>query len=117
MRHNVKKTGLRKTKSHAKALRRNLLNSLLKHGYLTTTDKKARILQPLAEKVIHIAKTKTEVEAIRQLHNYIPETEVSKKLVKEIAPKYNDRNSGYTRLTKIGYRDGDGALITKVELT
>jgi large subunit ribosomal protein L17 len=117
MRHNVKKSGLRKTKSKHKALRRNLLNSLFKHGYLTTTDKKAKILQPLAEKVIHIAKTKEPREAIRQLQDYFPETEVSKKLLNEIAPKYTDKNSGYTRLTKIGYRDGDGALVTKVELT
>ena len=117
MRHNVKKTGLRVTKSKHKALRRNLLNSLFKHGYLTTTDKRAKILQPLAEKVIHLAKTKEPREAIRQLQNYIPEKQVSKKLLLEIVPKYADKNSGYTRLTKIGYRDGDGALITKVELT
>lgn len=117
MRHNVKRTGLRKTKSKHKALRRNLLNSLFKHGYLTTTEKKAKILQPLAEKVITIAKSKSPREAIRQLQLYFPEKEVSKKLLLEIAPKYTEKNSGYTRLTRLGFREGDGATIAKVELT
>lgn len=116
MRHNVKKTGLRKTKSKAKALRRNLLTSLFKHDKIQTTEGRAKTIAPLAEKLITYVKTHEDMQAIRHINDYITEKEVAKKVMKEIKEKYAKQDSGFTRIVKLGYRAGDGATKVQIEL-
>jgi len=116
MRHNVKKTGLRKTKSKAKALRRTLLTSLFEHDGIVTTEGRANIIAPLAEKLITYIKTHDEMTAIRFINDYILNEDVSKKMMAELKTKYADKQSGFTRITKLGFRLGDGATKVKIEL-
>jgi len=116
MRHNVKKTGLRKTKSKAKALRRTLLTSLFKYDSIETTEGRAKITAPLAEKLITFIKTHDEMTAVRHLEDYILEKEVAKKMIATIKERYADQDSGFTRITTLGFRAGDGATKVKIEL-
>jgi len=116
MRHNVKKTGLRKTKSKAKALRRTLLTSLFKHDSIETTEGRAKIVAPLAEKLITFIKTHDEMTSIRHLEDYILEKDVAKKMMATLNDKYAEKDSGFTRITTLGFRAGDGATKVKIEL-
>ena len=116
MRHNVKKTGLRKTKSKAKALRRTLLTSLFKYDSIQTTEGRARIIAPLAEKLISYIKTHDTMTAIRHIDDYILEKEVAKKMIATLRDKYAEKDSGFTRITTLGFRPGDGAIKVQIEL-
>ncbi|MBT6143066.1 50S ribosomal protein L17 [bacterium] len=116
MRHRVNKTGLRKTKCKYKSLRKNLLTSFFKHEAIKTTQKRAAILSPLAQKVITIALTKEPREAIRQINNYVTEKEVAKKIMSEIKEKYQGRKSGFVSTYKLGFRSGDGASEVLIKL-
>lgn len=116
MRHNVKKSGLRKTKGWYKALRKNLLTSLFKHDKIKTTLSRAKTIQPLAEKILTAVKRKEEREAIRYLKVYITEEAVSKKIVKDAKEKFADKTSGFVSIVRIGVRDGDAAPLVQIEL-
>ena len=116
MRHNVKHSGLRKTRSKYKALRRNLITALFKHDAIKTTQKRAAIHAPLAQKVITIALTKEPREAIRQINNFVTEKEVAKKIMGEIKEKYKGRKSGFVSTYKLGFRSGDGASEVLIKL-
>jgi len=116
MRHNVKKRGLRKSKAKPKALRKSLLTALFKHEKIQTTLGRARTIAPLAEKLVTYIKTHEAKDAIRHINNYINEKDVSKKMLAELKDKYKDRDSGYTRVTRIGHRPGDGAVKVQIEL-
>lgn len=116
MRHNVKKTGLRKTKSKAKALRRSLLTALFKHDKIQTTEGRAKTIAPLAEKLITYVRTHDDMQAIRHIDDYILEKDVAKKVMSEVKEKYANQESGYTRIIKLGHRPGDGATKVQIEL-
>ena len=98
-----------------KALLRNLVTSLLENGKIETTETRAKETRSLAEKMITLGKTNT-LHSRRQALAFITKEDVVTKLFAEIAPKYAERNGGYTRIIKIGPRRGDAAPMAIVEL-
>ena len=131
MRHRVSGRRLGRDTSHRNALRKNMIADLICHEQILTTEGKARMLRPAAEKVITLAKrglVNGVEDASREVHarrlaaarvarirefededGYLEEVDVIKKLFEEIAPRYADRNGGYTRMIKVGKRPGDNA--------
>ena len=97
------------------ALLRNLVTSLLENGRIETTLTRAKETRSLAEKMITLGKTNT-LHSRRQALAFITKEDVVKKLFDEIAPKYAERNGGYTRVIKTGPRRGDAAPMAIVEL-
>ncbi len=97
------------------ALLRNLVTSLLENGRIETTVTRAKETRSLAEKMITLGKTNT-LHSRRQALAFITKEDVVKKLFDEIAPKYAERNGGYTRVIKTGPRRGDAAPMAIVEL-
>jgi large subunit ribosomal protein L17 len=93
----------------------NLANSLFKHGRIHTTETKAKRLRPLAERLITKAK-RDDLAARREVRKTINEKEVFVALFSEIAPRYANRDGGYTRIVKTGPRKGDAAPMAIIEL-
>ena len=98
-----------------RAMLRSLVTSFLKHGRIETTETRAKETRSIAEKMITLAK-RGDLHARRQVLSYVLEEEVVKTLFEEIAPKYAERNGGYTRIIKKGPRRGDGAEVVILEL-
>ena len=94
---------------------RNLVTDLLDHGRLMTTLPKAKEVRPLAEKMITLGK-RDNLHARRQLQSYLLRDGVAKKVFDTIAPRFADRNGGYSRIIKLGNRKGDGADLAIIEL-
>lgn len=115
MRHNKAGRRLGRTTSHRIAMFRNMVTSLFEHGKITTTDSKAKELRPIAEKMITLGK-RGDLHALRQAASYIRDKKVVTKLFSVIAPKYMVRQGGYTRIIKLGNRQGDTALVSVLEL-
>lgn len=97
------------------AMLRSLVTSLLKHGKIETTVTRAKETKRLAEKMITLGK-RGDLHARRQALAFIHEEEVVKDLFENIAPKYAERNGGYTRILKVGPRRGDAAEMVILEL-
>jgi large subunit ribosomal protein L17 len=97
------------------AMLRALVTFLLENGKIETTVTRAKEVASLTEKMITVAKKDTLANK-RQVMAFITKEDVATKLFKEIAPKYVDRNGGYTRITKIGPRRGDAAEMAIIEL-
>lgn len=106
---------LGRTSDQRKAMLRQLTTDLLENGKLETTFYRAKEVQPVVEKMITLGK-KGDLAAYRRALAYITKEDVAHKLVKETAPKYADRNGGYTRVTRIGVRRGDAAEMAIIEL-
>ena len=106
---------LGKTSAQRKALLRQQVTDLLENGKMETTFYRAKEVQPVVEKMITLGK-KGGLSAYRRALGYITKESVANKLFKEIAPKYADRNGGYTRGTRIGERRGDAAEMAVIEL-
>ncbi len=106
---------LGRTSTQRKAMLRQLTTDLLNNGKLETTFYRAKEVQPVVEKMITLGK-KGDLAAYRRALAYITKEDVAYKLFKEIAPKYADRNGGYTRVTRIGVRRGDAAEMAIIEL-
>ena len=106
---------LGRTSDQRKAMLRQLTTDLLENGKLETTFYRAKEVQPVVEKMITLGK-KGDLAAYRRALAYITKEDVANKLFKEIAPKYADRNGGYTRVTRIGPRKGDAAEMAVIEL-
>lgn len=100
---------------HRKMMLRNIVTSLLKHGKIETTELRAKELKSLAEKMITLGK-RGDLHSRRQALAYLLDEDVVTKLFKEIGPRYADKNGGYTRIVKTGYRQGDGAPMVQIEL-
>jgi large subunit ribosomal protein L17 len=98
-----------------RAMLRNLVTSFLEHGKITTTGTRAKETQSIAEKMITLGK-RGDLHARRQALAYITKEDVVKKLFEEIAPKYKERNGGYTRIMKVGPRRGDAVEVVVLEL-
>ena len=98
-----------------KAMLRNQVTSFLENGKITTTVTRAKETRSMAEKMITLGKKGT-LAARRQALAYITKEDVVTKLFNEIAPKYADRNGGYTRIYKLGERRGDSAQMAILEL-
>ena len=106
---------LGKTSTQRKALLRQLVTDLLDNGKIETTFYRAKEVQPVVEKMITLGK-KGNLAAYRRALAYITKEDVANKLFKEIAPKYAERNGGYTRVTRTGARRGDAAEMAVIEL-
>src|SRR3954469_25962039 len=101
--------------SHQKLIVANLATSLFEHGRITTTEAKARVLRPVAERLITKAK-KGDLHNRRQVLATIKDKGVVHALFEDIAPRFADRHGGYTRITKLGPRKGDNAPMAVIEL-
>lgn len=101
--------------AHRMMMLRNLVTSLLENGKIMTTETKAKEVRSLAEKMITLGKKNT-LHTKRQALGFITKREVVVKLFDEIAPKYAERNGGYTRIIKAGPRRGDAAPMAILEL-
>ena len=106
---------LGKTSTQRKALLRQQVTDLLENGKMETTFYRAKEVQPVVEKMITLAK-KGGLANYRRALAFITKEDVANKLFKEIAPKYADRNGGYTRVTRTGARRGDAAEMAVIEL-
>jgi large subunit ribosomal protein L17 len=115
MRHGSKGRQLSRTASHRRALLRNLATSLFEHDRIVTTEAKAKELRPYAERLITLAR-RGDLHARRQVERRIKDRAVSGRLFTEIGPRFASRPGGYTRIVKLGHRDGDGAEIARIEL-
>lgn len=115
MRHRKSGLKLNRTASHRNAMFRNMVTSLFKHDRIKTTDAKAKELRRWADQVITLAK-RGDLHARRQALSIIREKDVVHKLFEEAAERFGIVSGGYTRITKLGRRPGDAALVSMVEL-
>ncbi len=115
MRHKVSGRRLERSKSHRRALYRNLVTDLLSHEKIKTTEPKAKEIQGMSEKMITLGK-KGGLHAYRQALSFIIDEKVVEKVFSDIAPRYAERNGGYTRIVKLGHRPGDDAPMVQIEL-
>ncbi len=116
MRHRVKGRKLSRDSAQRKALFKSLINSLVLHGEIKTTQSKALAIRGLTDKLITKGKKQT-LHARRLILSFLQNKKAVNKIVDELAPLFKDKKSGFTRVTKIGNRKGDDALMVKIELT
>ena len=107
---------LGKTSDQRMAMLRQQVTDFLDNGKMETTITRAKEIKPMAEKMITLGK-KGNLAAYRKALSFITKEDVANKLFKEIAPEYAERNGGYTRILKMGYRVGDNAPMAYMELT
>jgi large subunit ribosomal protein L17 len=115
MRHGLSGRKLNRTSSHRKALFANLAQALIEHEQITTTLPKAKDLRPIVEKLITLGKKKS-LAARRQAISQIRSEELAAKLIGPLADRYKERNGGYVRIIKAGFRNGDNAPLAIIEL-
>ena len=114
MRHRQGYKKLNRTSEHRKALIKNMLNSLVKYEQITTTLPKAKVLRPEAEKLITIGK-KDSLANTKKLVSKLQNIKTVKKIIKTLSKRYENRNGGYTRIIKAGFRYGDNAPMAIIE--
>jgi len=115
MRHRKKRKKLERNEAHRKALLANLVSSLLFYEEIVTTRAKAKEAARFSEKMITRAK-ENSLHRRRTVLKSIRDKRVIEKLFTVLAPRYRDRNGGYTQVIRLGYRQGDNALMCKVKL-
>ncbi len=115
MRHRVAKKKLNLDKAHRKALYRNLITDLFRYERIQTTEARAKAIRPYAEKLITLAK-RGDVHARRQVLKWVNDKDVVDQLFYAIAPSFENRAGGYTRIIKLGQRQGDAAPVAIIEL-
>jgi large subunit ribosomal protein L17 len=115
MRHRKDHRKLSRTASHRRAVLRNLVTALFQHERIATTVVKAKESRRLAERLITFAK-RGDVAARRHVARFVPRPDVAAKLFDTIAPWYEDRNGGYTRILRTGHRLGDAGETAYLEL-
>jgi large subunit ribosomal protein L17 len=115
MRHRKAGVKLKRDLGGRRALLRGLVTSVIEEERITTTVPKAKAAKPLVEKMITLAKQDT-LHARRQAAAFLVKKEAVEKLFEKLGPRFNQRNGGYTRIVRIGWRKGDGAETAKLEL-
>lgn len=115
MRHRKKGRSLSRSPSHRRALLRNMATSLFRHERITTTTARAKELRPYAERLITLAR-RGDLHARRLAARRIADREILGKLFDDIGPRYAERPGGYTRILKLGNRQGDAADMALIEL-
>jgi len=115
MRHKVAGRSLSRATGHRKAMFRNLVTDLLGYERITITEAKAKEVQGIAEKMITLGK-KGGLDARRQVLAFVYDRLVVDKVFNDLAPRFAKRPGGYTRITKLGPRLGDGATMVQLEL-
>ena len=116
MEHRKQRLRLNQKPNHAALLLRNLATSVVLYETVRTTKKRAKVVVPMIHKLITIAKTKEPRLAIRAINAIVMHENASKKLMEVLKPRYASRPSGYTRITPVGARQGDGAELVDLEL-
>ncbi len=117
MRHRIDGYKLGRLTKHRDALFRNMLVSLFRHERIATTEAKAKAVRGLADHCITLAKRETNrLHARRQVLTLVPDRDVVARLFDVVAARYTDRNGGYTRILKSGFRPGDAAPMVLLEL-
>tara|TARA_B100000427_G_scaffold224090_1_gene187778 strand:- start:702 stop:1097 length:396 start_codon:yes stop_codon:yes gene_type:complete len=114
MRHKKSGRKLGRKVAHRKALMSNLALALIEHKKIKTTDSKAKELRKFIEPLITRAK-KGDVHSRREILKYIPHKSTVRELFEVVAPSFADRKGGYTRITKLGFRDNDCASLSLIE--
>ena len=115
MRHRKAGNHLGRNTSHRRAMLRNMVTSLFKYEQIETTDAKAKVIRPIAEKMITLAK-RGDLHARRQALSYMQDKEVTHRLFDELKDRFSRREGGYLRIVKKGFRKGDGASVSVVQL-
>jgi len=108
MRHKLGYKKLNRTSEHRKAMIKNMLNSLIKYEQITTTLPKAKVLKPVADKIVTLGK-KVSLQNTRSLISKLQSIDNANKVIKILSKRYKDRNGGYTRVIKAGFRYGDNS--------
>ena len=117
MRHQKAGRKFGRTADHRQSMTRNQVTALLRHGRIRTTEAKAKELRPIAEKLITLArKDPMNVAAQRQAVSYLRSKDAVHTLFHEVAPRFTERPGGYTRIVKLGPRQGDAAPMAFIEL-
>jgi large subunit ribosomal protein L17 len=116
MRHMNQGRKLNRTSAHRKALFRNLVLALVQHERIRTTDAKAKELRRYADRMVTLGK-RGDVAARRLAFAFMQSRDAVRKLFGEIAPRFKERNGGYTRVIKFGIRRGDAAPLSVIEFT
>jgi large subunit ribosomal protein L17 len=114
MRHGNAHRKLNRTAEHRRAMWANMCAALIKHEQITTTLPKAKDLRPIVEKLVTLGK-RGDLHARRQAIAQIRDVPMVKKLFEVIGPRYKERNGGYTRIMKAGFRYGDNAPVAVIE--
>jgi len=114
VRHQRSGRKLGRDSAHRKALYSNLVCSLVEHGRIRTTEAKAKEVRPIAEEMITLGK-RGDLSAVRQAVAFLRSKSVVHRLFAEVAPRFADRPGGYTRIVKIGPRQGDAAPMAYLE--
>ena len=115
MRHRQSGRKLNRTSQHRQMLFRNMAQALIKHEQIVTTLPKAKELRPVVERLITLGK-RGDLHARRQAHARLRDDAMTKKLFEVLGPRYAERNGGYTRVLKAGFRYGDSAPMAVIEL-
>jgi large subunit ribosomal protein L17 len=115
MGHKISGRKLARSSGYRRALNRNLVTDLLNYEKITTTEAKARQVRGLAEKMVTLGK-EGSLHSRRQALTFIFSKDVTDKVFDELATRYAERSGGYTRITKLGPRQGDGAVMVQLEL-
>jgi large subunit ribosomal protein L17 len=114
MRHGMANKKLNRTSEHRKAMLKNMLNSLIKYEQITTTLPKAKFLKPQADKIITLGK-KVSLQTTKMLMTKLQDISSTHKVTKTLSKRYEQRNGGYTRIIKAGFRYGDNAPMAVIE--
>jgi large subunit ribosomal protein L17 len=114
MRHGNSGRKLNRTASHRKAMFKNMAASLVEHEQIVTTLPKAKEIRPIVERLVTLGK-RGDLHARRQLISQIGSAELVARLISTIAPRYANRNGGYLRIMKAGFRHGDNAPLAVIE--
>ncbi len=117
MRHRVKTTSLHRDIDHRKALIKNLSSSIVEHEKVVTTLAKAKFIRPHIEKLITRAKKGADFNNVKYMKNKLTTDENVRKILTDLGPRFSGKPGGYTRIIKIGNRDGDKAEMARIELT
>jgi large subunit ribosomal protein L17 len=115
LRHHRAGKKLGRDSAHRKALYSNLAGALIEHGRIKTTEAKAKAVKPIAEQMITLGR-RGDIHARRQATAYLRSQDVVHKLFSEVAPRFVDRPGGYSRIVKLGPRQGDAAEMVYLEL-
>ena len=115
MKHRIKGKKLNRTSSHRKALFMNMAQAIIKHEQIMTTLPKAKTMKPIIDKLITLGK-KGSIHARRRAFSQLRDNDIVSKLFGDLATRYAERQGGYSRVLKAGYRYGDAAAMAVLEL-
>lgn len=116
MRHRRSTHRLTQKPDHARLLKRNLVTSLLLYESVRTTRKRAKVVQPIVDHLITVAKGDVPQVAIRSINSVVTDRNASRKLMEVLRERYRTRPSGFTRIVAVGSRKGDGAQVVDLSL-